>query len=518
MVLVVTRADRIGGAQVHVLDLARGLRARGVPTVVITGPPGPFTTALEQAGIPHRSLPHLVRPVRPLADLRALLALCSVLRQLNPALVAAHSTKATWLARLAAASLGIPCVITVHGWPWATPRTTPGRVTRNATGRRGTARRGTARRGTARRGTARTGRGSTRMRSEGRRTTAIRTRGIRKRGIQTMRIRARAAEAGQGRPAPRRSRLRRLRYAGAQDGAGHRSEAVTLAVARWGERLLARLAAAVITVSGHDYREGLRHGLVDPRRAVVIPNGVADPAAGRGEGCGGTGGTGGSGGNGGTGRNGGLQATGRLPAQVRWAGQDGAAGPLRVVMVARFEPPKDHATLLQAVALLEEGSLGSPGPVPNCVPNWVVELAGDGPLLPGAVKLARTLGIGHRVRFLGAQPDGAGAVQDAAVAVLCSQREGLPLAVLEAMAAGVPVVASAVGGVPEAVRPGVTGYLVPPGDPAALAHCLRLLLADPILRQRMGAAARARYESRFTVDRMVEATLAVYRRVCGGSS
>ncbi|HEY8487907.1 MAG TPA: glycosyltransferase, partial [Thermaerobacter sp.] len=257
-------------------------------------------------------------------------------------------------------------------------------------------------------------------------------------------------------------------------------------LARWGERLLSPLAAAVITVSAHDYREGLRHGLFDPRRAVVIPNGVADPRQ----------------------------------AKPGPGGGSPSSSTLRIVMVARFEPPKDHATLLRAVALLDgHGHLvDGRGPLGHPNHDWVVELAGDGPALPEAVALARRMGIDHRVRFRGACPHGAGAFQDAAVAVLCTRREGLPLTVLEAMAAGVPVVATAVGGVPEAVRHGVTGFLVPPGDPAAVARYLATLLADPALRRRMGAAARARYEAHYTVDRMVAATLAVYRAACAGQS
>ncbi|EKP94118.1 glycosyltransferase [Thermaerobacter subterraneus] len=475
VVLVVTRADRTGGAQVHVLHLARGLQARGVPVLVVTGPPGPFAEALRQAGIPYRSLPQLVRPIRPVADLRALLALRRTLRQANPALVAAHSTKATWLARLAAATLRIPCVITVHGWPWAT-----GQPRARASGRKGV--------------------------------------------------------GGAGGLPP--------------------GERAVLALARWGERLLARLAAAAATIAvcHHDYQEGLRHGLLDPRRAVVIPNGVADPAratpanpapappAGSGSVAAAYAGATGVAGRGQTAatapgpvappgptrtaaaETGRVAAAAAAQAAAAAPGRTGLAAPpwtdpagpapatpLRIVMVARFEPPKDHPTLLQAVALLERQGLQAPGRRAG----WVVELAGDGPLLPAARQLAASLGIDHRVRFLGAQPEGAAVVQGAAVAVLCSRREGLPLAILEAMAAGVPVVATAAGGIPEAVEPGITGFLVPPGDAVATARCLGRLLADPSLRRRMGAAGRARYEARFTVERMVAATLAVYRQVCG---
>src|SRR5690606_31487516 len=84
-----------------------------------TGPGGPFTAELLRLGIPHRIVPHLARPLSPPADSRALLELHRALRELAPQLVAAHSSKAGWLARLAARHLGIPCVFTVHGWPFA---------------------------------------------------------------------------------------------------------------------------------------------------------------------------------------------------------------------------------------------------------------------------------------------------------------------------------------------------------------------------------------------------------------
>lgn len=98
----------------------------------------------------------------------------------------------------------------------------------------------------------------------------------------------------------------------------------------------------------------------------------------------------------------------------------------------------------------------------------------------------------------------------AAVVVLPSHREGLPLCVLEAMAHGRPVVASAVGGIPELVEDGVTGLLVPPGDTEALRSALERLLADPVLRRRMGRAAKRRVTELCSHDGVVEATLRVY--------
>lgn len=98
----------------------------------------------------------------------------------------------------------------------------------------------------------------------------------------------------------------------------------------------------------------------------------------------------------------------------------------------------------------------------------------------------------------------------AAVVVLPSHREGLPLCVLEAMAHGRPVVASAVGGIPELVEDGVTGYLVEPGDVAGLRAAIERLLADPALRRRMGRAARERVAERCSWDRVTAATLDAY--------
>jgi glycosyltransferase involved in cell wall biosynthesis len=99
----------------------------------------------------------------------------------------------------------------------------------------------------------------------------------------------------------------------------------------------------------------------------------------------------------------------------------------------------------------------------------------------------------------------------AAVVVVPSRREGYGMAAREAMAHGRPVVATAVGGLVDAVEDGVTGLLVPPGDPRALRAALERLLADPALRQRMGAAARERARAAFGRDAQADALLAAYR-------
>jgi glycosyltransferase involved in cell wall biosynthesis len=104
-----------------------------------------------------------------------------------------------------------------------------------------------------------------------------------------------------------------------------------------------------------------------------------------------------------------------------------------------------------------------------------------------------------------------GELYDRAALVVCpSYREGLPLCVLEAMAHGKPVVASAVGGIPELVEDGVTGLLVEPGDVAGLRAAIERLLADPALRRRLGRGARARVAERCSWDRVTAATVAAY--------
>ena len=127
----------------------------------------------------------------------------------------------------------------------------------------------------------------------------------------------------------------------------------------------------------------------------------------------------------------------------------------------------------------------------------------------------RRLGLETRVEFLGGlSPEALAAeLARAAVFVLVSKQETLPVAILEAMAAGKPVVASPVGGIPRVVLDGETGFLVPHGDPSALADHILRLLADPELRRRLGSNARRAARDRFTLDRVSRRTLEVYREV-----
>jgi glycosyltransferase involved in cell wall biosynthesis len=188
----------------------------------------------------------------------------------------------------------------------------------------------------------------------------------------------------------------------------------------------------------------------------------------------------------------------------------GAVAPITdpvVGMVANFVPPKDHLTFVRAAAI-----------VASAVPAAEFHLVGSGPLEAGARSLAEQLGVGARVRFLGRlTPEGVwSALGRFAVSVLSSGSEGMPNAVLEAMLAARPVVATRVPGMDEVVQEGVTGYLVAPGDPAALASAVTRLLTDSASAARMGAAGRRHVLDAHGPDRMVDDFVRLWRELGAG--
>jgi glycosyltransferase involved in cell wall biosynthesis len=187
----------------------------------------------------------------------------------------------------------------------------------------------------------------------------------------------------------------------------------------------------------------------------------------------------------------------RVPAAQRCGGTVvGALG--------RLDPRKGHGDLLEALSLVRAR-----------VPAARLVLVGDGTERATLEDRARRLGIVEAVDMRGAVPDGARVLSEMSVFVLPSHVEGMSNALLEAMAAGLPVVATDVGGNPEVVVPGETGLLVRPGDPEALAQAILGLLADPGRARTMGAAGRARVLEHFTVQRMVARHQALYESLLG---
>lgn len=175
----------------------------------------------------------------------------------------------------------------------------------------------------------------------------------------------------------------------------------------------------------------------------------------------------------------------------------------KLIMVARFTKVKEHDTLLKAFAKIRRG------------PRLL--LVGDGPTRPCCEKLAAELGITDQVEFLGSRDDVASLLASAQVFVLASKYEMCPVSILEAMRAGLPIVASDVGGASETIQDGESGLLVPSGSVDRLAAALTLLVDHAGLRTRLGNAARMRFEQRYLFDQQVALTSAFYRDVLSRS-
>ena len=358
IVYIITRADSVGGATVHVRDLAEALIADGDEVTILVGGIGPVTQEFADRGIPFRPIRNLVRPVRPAQDILAVVEVVRALREIRPDLVSTHTAKAGLVGRAASRIVGIPAIFTPHGWA-ISDRMSPGKAL----------------------------------------------------------------------------------------------------IFRLAERMAAPWAQRIVTVCRYENELAIRHRIAPGEKLDIVYNGSPD-----------------------------------IPPELR---ANPTQQPPRIVMVARFDHPKDHKTILDAVAGLGDRP-------------WQLDLIGDGPLEAAARAQAVALGISGRVNFLGACREVAARLAQCQIFALASRSEAFPFTILEAMRAGLPVIASDVGGVGEAVLHEVTGFLSPRGDAASMREHLTTLVGDPILRQSLGAAGRKRYEDQFTFDRMLSRTRAVY--------
>jgi glycosyltransferase involved in cell wall biosynthesis len=223
------------------------------------------------------------------------------------------------------------------------------------------------------------------------------------------------------------------------------------------ERLAARWCERIITVSRAGARVARGHRIGSPSKLVTIHNGLPDCAE-----------------------------------QARLSPTETPV----ITMVARFIEGKDHDLLLRAFARTPKGPR--------------LRLVGDGPTRASVESLAHELGIQEQVDFLGNRDDVASLLATSDVFVLASRSEMLPISILEAMRAGLPVIASDVGGVGEAVTHNENGFLVPSGSVSALAQALTDLTNDYALRLRMGQAGRQRFTRQFLSSSMQERTRCIY--------
>jgi glycosyltransferase involved in cell wall biosynthesis len=229
---------------------------------------------------------------------------------------------------------------------------------------------------------------------------------------------------------------------------------------RVADRLMEPLTTVTICVSDNELAAGLEAGTCSAERTVVIRNAVDVSAAAR--------------------------------------SRHDRATP-RLIAVGRLKAPKDFLTLIRAFAALPEES-------------FEALIVGDGPDRAVLGAEIRSLGLDGRVWLEGERSDVPTLLADSDLFVLSSRSEGLPVSVLEAMAAELPVVATDVGGLAELVVDGETGSLVPPGDAEALAAALGRLIGDRDLRRTLGAAGRARAEELFDLAAFRRAHAELYDR------
>ncbi len=212
-----------------------------------------------------------------------------------------------------------------------------------------------------------------------------------------------------------------------------------------------------------------------------------------------------------------LEAEGVAPASIAvipngvdpaWFDLPDHRGPIRtVVTVANLRPEKSHETLLDAAAALAPRH-----------PDLRFLIVGDGPRRPALESRAAARGLGGVVQFLGHRDDVPDLLAAADLFVLPSRSEAFPNGAIEAMAAGLPVVACAVGGLIDLIEDGRTGVLVPAGDAAALASAIGALVADPSRAAALGGAARVAVRQRYSFDRMVGSFEDLYRSGLGAAA
>jgi len=361
---VITKADEIGGAQIHLRDMSKKLKDDGHTVIVVTGEDGALVKQLKGYGIEVNIITSLVRQISPLNDLKAIFKLRKFIKNVRPDILSLHSSKAGIIGRLASVLLGIPVVFTAHGWSFA-------------------------------------------------------------------------------------------------EGINNNQRKLYALI----EKILAPLLDKVITVSHQDKKLAIEMGVLGAEKQIVVHNGIPTLSD--------------------------SSISGQMCKHEE---------KVRIVCVARFSEQKDHGTLLRALNLLPQV-------------NWELVLIGKGPLMENVRNLALTLGVEDKVSFLGERNDVEEILSSSDIFVLPSNWEGLPLSILEAMRAGLPVIATDVGGVSEIITNDINGYLVPKKNIDILQNRLSQLLSSADLRSRLGENGKKTFEENFSFEEMYHKTLCVYESV-----
>jgi len=236
------------------------------------------------------------------------------------------------------------------------------------------------------------------------------------------------------------------------------------------ELVAAKVTTKIICVSHHDRQLALKFRVAKPDQLITIHNG-SDPGL-------------------------------FIKSDRRKVREELRLGEAPVItFVGRLSPPKDPLVLLEACNVIGG--------------EFNVLLVGEGELRKPVEQFLDHYGLQDRVFLMGERRDIPEILSASDIFVLVSRWEGLPRAIIEAMMAGLPVVATNVGGIAELVENGVTGYLVPRQDPQSLALSLRRLISDHQLRRRLGDAGRKRALEKFTLERMFAQTQTLYEELLG---
>jgi glycosyltransferase involved in cell wall biosynthesis len=236
------------------------------------------------------------------------------------------------------------------------------------------------------------------------------------------------------------------------------------------EKLASRWCHRIVSVSEFHRHWAIQLGICRPEHIVAIPNGIVE------------------------------LSRHETVSQVELRRELGAeSGDFLILSIARLAADKGLKHLIQAVAML-----------PRTGRRIHIAIAGDGPARDQLVLLARRLDVSDRCRFIGFREDVGDLLAATDLVVLPSLREGLSISLLEAMAAGKPIIATSIGSQREVAAHGAMAWLVPPGDPMALSDAILRLSQDPALMARLASNARVIYESHYTEQRMLDSYKQLY--------